>query len=95
MEEFTATTIFWLISLGALTGFVVNYILGSLGVKLLTNVIGGIIGSTVAGVIALGIDLPGTLLFSFLGCMAILFLMNIFNFQKEGSHETSEGVRRT
>lgn len=95
MEELNGTTIFWLIALGALVGFITKLILGERGLGMLSNVTGSAIGSVLLGGIIIVIGLPAPLMFAFLGCLALLFLMNVFNVQEDShEHEAASGVRR-
>ncbi len=79
METFTATTIFWLIVLGATTGWVIGYIIGHEGIPLISNVIWGLVTAPIIGVCALYLELSGVLVFAFIGTLATLFLANVFH----------------
>lgn len=79
METLSATTIFWLISLGAITGWTVGYAMGNEGITRTSNLIWGIAGSLVIGIIALLLQLMGAFLYAFLGTLATLFLANVFH----------------
>ncbi len=79
METLSATTIFWLLVLGATTGWVVGYIIGHEGRPLTVNVIWGLIGAPVIGICGLYVDMSGVLLFAFIGTLALLFLVNVFH----------------
>lgn len=89
MHEFDGTTIFWLIALGMFVGGLSKLALGNKGVSFLSNVIGGTAGSVIVGGIGVALQLPGALLFAFLGSLSILFLVNVFHLQKD---EHPQGV---
>lgn len=79
METLSATTIFWLLVLGATTGWIVGYIIGKEGITLTSNVIWGTIGAPIVDVCALYVQVSGVLVFSLLGTLAMLFLVNVFH----------------
>ncbi|PAU93155.1 hypothetical protein CK503_13430 [Aliifodinibius salipaludis] len=79
METLTATTIFWLLVLGATEGWVIGYIIGDEGITVRSNVVWGLIGAPVVGICGLYVEISGVLLFAFMGTLAILFLANVFH----------------
>lgn len=79
METLSATTIFWLLVLGATTGWIVGYVIGREGITLTSNVIWGTIGAPIIGVCALYVQISGVLVFALLGTLAMLFLANVFH----------------
>ena len=79
METLSATTIFWLLVLGATTGWIVGYIIGHEGITLTSNVIWGTIGAPLIGICALYVQISGVLVFALLGTLAMLFLANVFH----------------
>lgn len=79
METFSATTIFWLIVLGATTGWIVGYFIGHEGITLVSNLIWGTAGAVLIGVIGLWLELSGVLLFALMGTLATLFIANVFH----------------
>lgn len=79
METLSATTIFWLLVLGATTGWIVGYIIGREGITLVSNVIWGTLGALVIGLCGLFLNMSGVLLFAFMGTLATLFLANVFH----------------
>ncbi len=86
MHELDGATIFWLITLGMLTGSILKLFLGEKrGLGMMTNIIGGVLGSLVVGIIAIKIQMPGSMLLGLMGTMAILFLANVF-FMAEDEH---------
>lgn len=83
MEVLDGATIFWLISLGLLTGGITKAALGQKGVKLVPNLIAGVLGSFIVGCIAVFLQFPGSLIFALLGSISILFILNVFHLQPE------------
>ncbi len=83
METFSATTIFWLIVLGTTTGWIVGYLIGREGTSQMKNLIWGVVGSVLTGLIGLILNLSGVLLFALMGTLAILFLANVFHLHHE------------
>lgn len=79
MEEINGVTIYWLISIGLLVGYVMELIIGKRGMKLTGNLIGGVIGSVVIGIMAIFLNLFGALVYATIGAVAFLFLCNVFN----------------
>jgi len=79
METLSATTIFWLLVLGATTGWIVGYIIGHEGITLISNVIWGTLGAPLVGICGLYVQISGVLVFSLLGTLAMLFLANVFH----------------
>ena len=78
MEELNGATIFWLITLGMLLGASAKVVMGSKGLTMMSNLIGGIAGTLIVGGIAVELQMPGALLFGILGSLSILFLGNVF-----------------
>ena len=79
METFSATTIFWLMVLGALTGWCIGNLMGREGITVGSNIAWGVVGTLLSGLIALWVQLSGVLLFGFMGALATLFLANVFH----------------
>ena len=72
--------VFWLLALGAVVGWLAQSFMGKgQGFGLIPNLLAGAFGSLVIGLLAVNLDLPGSLLFGFLGCLSILFLANVFS----------------
>jgi uncharacterized membrane protein YeaQ/YmgE (transglycosylase-associated protein family) len=89
MQELDGATIFWLISLGMVAGGGLKLFLGDeRGLGIVTNIVGGIIGCLIVGVLAITLQFPGSLLLGLMGTMAILFLANVF--YMEDDHEPHE-----
>lgn len=86
MQELDGATIFWLFTLGMVAGAILKLILGEdRGLGLIANIVGGIAGSLIVGIIAIKIQMPGSLLLGLMGTMAILFLANVF-YMEDDSH---------
>ncbi|MDX1637663.1 MAG: hypothetical protein R3281_06825 [Balneolaceae bacterium] len=79
MEQVTGEIVFWLLALGTVVGWIAQLVMGEKGFGMVPNLLGGAIGSLVIGLLALQLNMPGSLLFGFLGCMSILFLANVFS----------------
>lgn len=79
METLSATTIFWLIVMGATIGWVHGYLIGHEGITLISNIIWGIAGSVASGVVALIIGVSGVFLFGLMYTLAALFIANVFH----------------
>ena len=79
METLSATTIFWLIALGSITGWLVGYLMGREGKTKYSNALWGIFGALSIGIVALLVGLSGVLLYAFMGTLATLFIANVFH----------------
>lgn len=88
MEELNGVTIYWLISIGLMIGYILELILGKRGMNLAGNLIGGVIGSVAIGVSAIMLNLFGPLIYAALGSVAFLFLVNVFNMDPEHNQDT-------
>lgn len=86
MEALDGTTIFWLIAIGMVAGAIVKVSIWKNGVKLVPNLIVGVIGSVIVGSIGVVFQFPSSLVFGFLGSLAILFILNVFHLQPEATH---------
>jgi hypothetical protein len=80
MEELNAVTIYWLISIGLLVGFVIDIIMIKRGIGLFGNVLWGAAGSVTIGVSLILLGLYAPLVYAALGTVALLFLINVFSF---------------
>lgn len=80
MEELNAVTIYWLISIGLLVGFVIDIIMIKRGIGMIGNLIGGAFGAIIIGVSAILLNLFAPLIFAAIGSIAFLFLINVFSF---------------
>jgi len=63
-------------------------ILGKRGMSLTGNLIGGVIGSLVIGIVAIHLNLFGALAYASIGAVAFLFLCNVFNIHPEHREDT-------
>lgn len=88
MEELNGVTIYWLISIGLMIGYIIELILGKRGMNLAGNLIGGVVGSVVIGITAIILDLFGALIYASVGSVAFLFLVNVFKMEPEHKQET-------
>ncbi len=86
MEVLDGTTIFWLLTLGMLAGAAVKVVMWNTTVGILPNVIAGAAGAVIVGGLTTALNLPGGLLFAFLGSLGILFILNVFNMKRESVH---------
>ena len=82
--EIDGTSIFWLLALGLVVGGLMKLLLGNdRGLGIMMNIIGGVLGTLVVGMVTIALDVPGSLLLGLMGAMAILFLANIFYMEDE------------
>ena len=86
MEELNLVTLYWLISIGLLIGFVIDLVMFKRGIGMIGNVAGGAVGSVIIGVAAIFLNLYAPLMYAAIGSIAFLFLVNVF------SIHTSENV---
>lgn len=80
MEELNAVTIYWLISIGLLVGFVIDIVMIKRGIGMIGNIIGGAAGSVIIGITAILLNLFAPLIFAAIGSISFLFLINVFSF---------------
>lgn len=80
MEELNGVTIYWLISIGLLVGFVIDIVMIKRGIGMFGNVLWGAAGSVVIGVTGILLGLYAPLVYAALGTIALLFLINVFSF---------------
>jgi len=88
MEEINGVTIYWLISIGLLIGYIIDLIMGRRGMHLSGNLAGGVVGSVVIGLAALYLELFGALILASIGTVSFLFLVNIFSTHARQNNET-------
>lgn len=86
MDVLDGTTIFWLFALGLLVGGAVKLVMWNTTVNLASNLAAGAMGSVVVGALTAALQLPGGLLFAFVGSLAILFILNVFHMQSQKAH---------
>lgn len=83
MEELNGVTIYWLISIGLLVGFVIDLVMTGRGISLIGNVFWGAVGSVIIGVSMISLNVYGPLAYAGVGAIAFLFLVNVFSFDQE------------
>lgn len=79
MEELNGVTLYWLISIGLLVGFITDLAMIKRGIGMIGNVVWGAIGSVIIGVVAIALNLYAPLLYATIGAIAFLFLFNVFS----------------
>ncbi|MEX0647396.1 MAG: hypothetical protein WEA56_13245 [Balneolaceae bacterium] len=89
MEEINAVTLYWLISIGLLIGYIMDLVMIKRGVGLIGNLAGGIVGSVIIGVSVISLNLYGPLVYAAIGSIAFLFLVNVFSFHQGERTEAS------
>jgi uncharacterized membrane protein YeaQ/YmgE (transglycosylase-associated protein family) len=80
MEELNSVTIYWLISIGLLVGFIIDLVMIKRGIGMIGNIIGGAAGSVIIGVCSIMLNLYAPLIYAAVGSIAFLFLINVFSF---------------
>lgn len=83
MEELNGATIYWLISIGLLVGYLIDLMMMKRGISTIGNVVWGAVGSLIIGVICIILNLFAPLVYAALGSIAFLFLMNVFSFHTD------------
>lgn len=83
MEELSLVTIYWLISIGLLIGYIMDLVMIKNGVGLAGNIAGGVIGSVVIGISVIAIGLSAPLVYAAIGSVTFLFLVNVFSLHPE------------
>lgn len=79
METLTGTTIYWLISIGLIVGFITGIFIRSEGISLFGNLIWGALGALLMGFIGINLGIGDGLLFAFIATLPLLFLVNVFH----------------
>lgn len=79
MEELNGVTLYWLISIGLLVGFIIDLAMIKRGIGMIGNVVWGAIGSVIIGVAVIWLNLYAPLLYAAIGSIAFLFLVNVFS----------------
>ena len=83
MEELNGVTIYWLISIGLLVGFIIDLVMMKRGISLVGNVLWGAVGSVIIGVTMIALNVFAPLIYAAIGSIAFLFLINVFSFDQE------------
>lgn len=91
MEELNGVTIYWLISIGLLVGFVIDLLMMKRGIGLIGNVIWGAVGAVIIGVCMIVLNVFGALIYAGVGSIAFLFLINVFSFSQEHPDSAQAG----
>lgn len=91
MEELNVVTIYWLISIGLLVGFIIDVIMIKRGIGMVGNVVWGAIGSLLIGFVAITLHLYAPLMYAAIGSIAFLFLVNIFSIHTSGNIDAKTG----
>ena len=86
MEIIDGATIFWLIALGMFMGGAAKVVMWNTNVGLMSNVLAGAAGAVIMGGLIAMLNMEGFLLFAFLGSLAILFIINVFNMESQKAH---------
>lgn len=86
MEVLNGTIIFWFIAIGMVAGALTKLVLWTNGVRIITNIIAGVLGAIVVGSISVILEFPGSLILSVMGSISVLFILNVFHLQPEASH---------
>lgn len=89
MEELNAVTIYWLISIGLLVGYITDLAMIKRGIGTIGNIVWGAIGSVIIGVISILLNMFGPLIYAAIGSIAFLFLINVFSFHTESVTDAS------
>lgn len=79
MEELNGITIYWLISIGLLVGYIIDIVMIKEGIGMIGNIISGTVGSVIIGVAAIMLNLFAPLVYAAIGSIAFLFLINVFS----------------
>jgi uncharacterized membrane protein YeaQ/YmgE (transglycosylase-associated protein family) len=83
MEELNAVTIYWLISIGLLVGYLTDLTMIKRGIGTIGNVVWGAVGSVIIGIVCIILNLFGPLVYAAIGSIAFLFLINVFSFHTD------------
>lgn len=86
MEVLNGATIFWLVALGMVAGAIMKLVMWRTTVGIIPNMIAGVTGTVILGAAIIEMQLAGAILFSLLGGLATLFILNVFNLQTKTSH---------
>lgn len=86
MEILSGETIFWLIALGMLVGAIMKVVMWRTTIGVVQNMLAGVAGTLIVGGFMIELQLAGAILFSLLGGLSTLFILNVFNLQPKESH---------
>lgn len=94
MEIVNGATIYWFISIGLMLGLITGVVIGTEGMSVYKNLFWGVISANIMGFIGISAGLGDGLLFSFVGTLAYLFLVNVFHqHHQEDLHIDPDVVR--
>lgn len=79
MIGLSGTAIFWLMTIGLLTGLIFGLVVKNEGVTVMANIFWGIFASLLIGAIGSALGFGDSLLYSFIYIIAFLFLVNVFH----------------
>lgn len=91
MEELNGVTIYWLISIGLLVGFIIDLLMIKKGIGMIGNVVWGAVGSVIIGVSMIMLNVFAPLIYATLGAIAFLFLINVFSFEQDHKNTAKAG----
>lgn len=91
MEELNSVTIYWLISIGLLIGYIIDLIMIKRGIGVIGNILWGATGSVIIGVTVISLELFAPLIYAAIGSVAFLFLINVFSFHTAEENDVSMG----
>lgn len=91
MEELNGVTIYWLISIGLLVGFIIDLVMIKHGIGMIANAVWGAVGSVLIGVAAILLNLFAPLMYAAIGSVAFLFLFNVFSIHTSDNVEAKTG----
>ncbi len=92
MEELNGVTIYWLISIGLLIGYITDLIMIKRGIGTIGNILWGAAGSVIIGVSVILLNMFAPLVYAALGSIAFLFLINVFSFHTEEEKDVRMGT---
>lgn len=92
MEELNGVTIYWLISIGLLIGYITDLIMIKRGIGTIGNILWGAAGSVIIGVSVILLNMFAPLVYAALGSIAFLFLINVFSFHTEEEKDARMGT---
>lgn len=79
MEELNSVTIYWLISIGLLVGYIIDLVMIKRGIGLFWNIFWGAAGSVIFGISLIMFNIIAPLVYAAMGSIAFLFLINVFS----------------
>ncbi len=88
MEELNGVTIYWLISIGLVVGYVMEIFFKRSGFGMGWNLFFGVVGSLIVGAVAIYFELFAPLIYAAIGSVAFLFLINVFSLEPEHKEKT-------